>query len=270
MTLVIRLSSLGDVVLASSITAALAPVVFFTKPRYAELVRRFPGVEVVVSRREDLPAVDRVVDLQSSPWTWLRWPTAERVRMHRWARWRRVALKSGGPIPLVVERYAEAARVATSPRPWIPVERSFARIGLVPGAAHATKRWLHWEALAERLDEVVVFGHPDDGLELPGDACIEEGFDRTLEGLAGCRVVVGGDTGLVHLAAALGVPVVGLFGPTSSGDGFWCHPGRALELEMPCRPCSRHGGPHCAIGDHACMTGIGVGQVAEAIAELCR
>lgn len=268
MTLVVRLSSLGDVVLASSVTGALGDVVFLTKPRYADLVRRFPGVVEVRTPGDPLPSVDRVVDLQSSPWTWSKWPLASRVDMVRWRRWSRVAFKSPSRIPLVVDRYAEAAGVAVSPRPWLPRGESGSRIGVVPGAAHPTKRWPHWRQLVELLDDTLVFGHPDDALDLPGDSCIEEGFERTLEGLARCRLVVGGDTGLLHLAAAMDVPVVGVFGPTSSRDGFWSHRGVVVERELSCRPCSRHGGERCPIGDHACMSGIGVDEVASAIARV--
>ena len=268
MTLVIRLSSLGDVVLASSVTAALAPVVFLTRPRYAGLVARFEGVVQVATSPAELPPVDRLVDLQSSPWTWTRFPGAERVAMHRWARWLRVALKRPGPIPLVVDRYAEVAGVPLAERPWIHEARSDGPVGLVPGAAHATKRWPRWRELAEQLDEVVVFGHPDDAIEWAGEQCIEAGFERTLPALAACRVVAGPDTGLLHLAGALGVPVLTLFGPTTSGDGFACHPGRSLELDLPCRPCSRHGSERCPVGDHACMVGIEPEQVAAAIQQL--
>ena len=45
-------------------------------------------------------------------------------------------------------------------------------------------------------------------------------------------------------------PVVGLFGPTTSADGFFSYGGRAVELDLACRPCSRFGGPVCPVGDH--------------------
>ena len=73
---------------------------------------------------------------------------------------------------------------------------------------------------------------------------------------------------LSALSKALNVPVVSLFGPTHSADGFWNHPGQAVELDMACRPCSLHGGRHCPIGDHACMEDIGVDQVWKAIAQV--
>ncbi|MCP4805651.1 MAG: glycosyltransferase family 9 protein [Proteobacteria bacterium] len=257
-TAVVRLSSLGDVVLAASITQALAPVVFVTKPRYHQLVARFPGVERVVGPEESFEA-DRIVDLQSSPRSRAICRRVsgrvDRVEMHRFSRWTRVAFKTPDRIERVVDRYARAAGVEVTPKPWLPPPTTPGDwIGLVPGAAHALKVWPGWTDLARRLgDRAVVLGTPDQRLEAPVEHVLEEGFDATLEALGRCRVVVGGDTGLVHLAAAMGLPTVALFGPTHSADGFWCHDGVVLERDLACRPCSKHGGDICPIGDHACM-----------------
>ena len=94
----------------------------------------------------------------------------------------------------------------------------------------------------------------------------EQGFARSFEILAEAALVVAGDTGLLHLAGAMGVPVLGLFGPTTGADGFW-DPGygRLLELDLPCRPCSLHGGPACPIGDHLCLEGLDAGEVIAAV-----
>lgn len=257
MIAVIRLSSLGDVVLASSITGALGSVAFVTKPRYHDLVARFPGVERVVGP-DETPDVERVIDLQSS----LRSRRiaarlsgrVHRVDMHRAARLSRVAWKWPGRIEPVVERYARAAGVPVGARPWIPLALAGQRVGIVPGAAHATKVWPHYAELARALgDQAVVLGTPEQRLDAPVEHVLEHGFDATMQALGTCRIVVGGDTGLVHLAAACGIPVVSLFGPTTSADGFWCHPGAPIERDLACRPCSRHGGAVCPIGDHACM-----------------
>ena len=100
----------------------------------------------------------------------------------------------------------------------------------------------------------------------------ERGFARTFEALSRCRAVVGGDTGLVHLAAACGLPSVVLTGPTTPEDGFlaWPPPHRNLGLELACRPCSRHGGPACPLGDHLCMQGLQPEAVLEAALEALR
>ena len=264
---VVRLSSLGDVVLASSVTGALQDVTFVTQPRFHDLVRRFPGVTQVAGP-DDTPAVTRTVDLQSSPRSRaicrrLGAPTS-RVAMHRWSRWTRVAFKTPERIPRVIDRYAQAAGVQVAPAPWLDGRGEGTRVGLVPGAAHALKVWPHWAQLARQLDDAVVLGTPGQELDAPVEHVLEQGFERTIEALATCRVVVGGDTGLVHLAAAMGIPTVAVFGPTHSADGFWCHDGQVLERDLACRPCSKHGGAVCPFGDHACMD-IPVQQVLAAL-----
>ncbi|MCB9759382.1 MAG: glycosyltransferase family 9 protein [Alphaproteobacteria bacterium] len=286
-TVLVRFSSLGDVVLCGAVTASLGEVCFVTSARYAGLVARFEGVQEVVALqpgegvgalRARVPWGGPVVDLHGS----LRSRAlclgrgAARLDRQDMARRTRVAFKRPAQIPPLVDRYATAAGVAVAARPWIRLERRDPQaLGLVVGAAHAAKRWpeARWIALASGWDgPKVVFGGPDEAevvqrvaAAIGAEPVAEQGFARTLDALARCRVVVGGDTGLLHLAAACGVPVVGLFGPTTSADGFWCHPGEAVEVPLPCRPCSRHGARPCPIGDHLCMEGLTVERVRSAL-----
>jgi heptosyltransferase-2 len=82
-----------------------------------------------------------------------------------------------------------------------------------------------------------------------------------------CRVLLTNDTGPMHVAAALGTPVVVPFGSTSpelTGPGL---PGDAqnhlLKSDAPCSPCFLR---ECPI-DFRCMNGIGVDQVVKAVVE---
>jgi heptosyltransferase-2 len=72
------------------------------------------------------------------------------------------------------------------------------------------------------------------------------------------RVVVSGDTAAMHIATAVGTPVVALFGPTVRQFGFFPYRARArvLERALPCRPCSSKGGPRCPLGHHHCLSEI--------------
>ena len=75
------------------------------------------------------------------------------------------------------------------------------------------------------------------------------------------QVLVAGDTGVSHLAAALGTPVVALFGPTD--PAFSAPRGAAIVLThpVPCAPCFYR---VCPI-EHPCLDGISAARVVDAI-----
>jgi len=104
-------------------------------------------------------------------------------------------------------------------------------IGLIAGSENdPSKRWPvgHWRRLVEAFpaERFILFGTPGDAA-IASEVCA--GFDRahvsslagqtTLAGFAaallGCRLLVANDTGGMHLANALGVPLIALFGPTN-------------------------------------------------------
>jgi heptosyltransferase II len=91
------------------------------------------------------------------------------------------------------------------------------------------------------------------------------GLGELCAGLKMCRALLTNDSGPMHVAAALGTPVVALFGSTSpelTGPGL---PGEqshlVLRAKAPCSPCYLR---ECPI-DFRCMNGIGVEQVVEAV-----
>jgi heptosyltransferase-2 len=149
------------------------------------------------------------------------------------------------------------------------------RLGLAPGAQWDTKRWPaeHFAALiadfrARRPDPIVIHLGPREEQWFPGsplaEACrqwpdIEVVKDRSLpevaSSLARCSAVVTNDSGLLHLAEAVGTPVLALFGPTVRHFGYFPVLDRSevLEIDLECRPCSRNGKRPCHRGDLACL-----------------
>ena len=95
------------------------------------------------------------------------------------------------------------------------------------------------------------------------------GFAALLDRAA---AAVAADSGPLHLAAMLGTPVVGLYGPFGPAQaGPWGPPGRQrlARVDLPCSPCSTMVGPPCgAERDPACMTGIAVEDVLRAVEAL--
>ena len=148
---------------------------------------------------------------------------------------------------------------------------------LAPGAAHATKRWpiANWVALAERLRTAgihpIVVGGPDDrGLaqQFGPSANVSAGaftLQETGALLAHARVAISGDTGVMHMATAVGTPVVALFGPTVEQFGFFPYraPAVVLQRDLRCRPCSAAGSARCPLGHHRCLNDIAPLEVAD-------
>jgi len=129
-------------------------------------------------------------------------------------------------------------------------------IGLIPGSENTpAKRWpvAHWRALIEAFpgESFAVFGTPNDA---PIAAEVAAGFAparvQNLAGktdlpafaarLAGCRALVTNDTGGMHLANALGVPLLALFGPTNPVRTGPIFAGATTILQPPA--CPRTGG----------------------------
>lgn len=151
-------------------------------------------------------------------------------------------------------------------------------VGIHAGARTASRTWGQDRFLlvAQRLTrefgaKVIWFGDP---LYPTGDALSRNivpasfplrGF---LAVLARCSFVVCNDSGPMHMAGALGVPVVAIFGSTF--PEWFRPPGEnhrvVVRRDMPCRPC----GDRCLLDEPYCLRLIPVEQVMQAIQELLR
>lgn len=153
-------------------------------------------------------------------------------------------------------------------------------IALCPGAVGPAKRWpAEYYAQAARefgragLD-VWVLGGPNE-TEAAQLIAAEAGTHvRDLTGhdlrnailaLAACDAAVSNDSGLLHVAAALGTPSIGIFGPTSPWHWAPLNPLAAViepETELPCRPCHK---PTCRLKHHRCMRDISPKTIVAAV-----
>ena len=85
---------------------------------------------------------------------------------------------------------------------------------------------------------------------------------------------VTGDTGPMHLAAAMGTPIVAIFGPSDPANyGPWTSRARVVRVDLWCSPCNRIRRPPSRCVGHTpdCLVGVDVSQVCHAVDDLlCR
>jgi len=165
------------------------------------------------------------------------------------------------------------------------------RIGVAPGSAWGTKRWPP-ERFARVMDALaaesgakfVLVGGPDDRpstssvAKLASAECIDTAGKTSIQEMAALisrlDIFITNDSGPMHVAAALNVPVAAVFGPTVPGFGFTPYSDRArvIEPENPpdCRPCNPHGPQECPRGHFECMKNVSAEMVLTAALELLR
>jgi lipopolysaccharide heptosyltransferase II len=194
-----------------------------------------------------------------------------------------------GPVQHQVYRYLRMARELGGPAappevrkflPRIKTNGAPAKLALCPGAEYGpAKRWLP-ERFAEvalsiaeqRPVQWILFGTAADqerGVAIAsalGERCVNRIGQTTLDELASelaeCALLLTNDTGTMHLATLVGVPVVAVFGSTEPrltgplGSGH-----DVLRHQVECSPCFLR---ECPI-DFRCMNAVGVPEVAAAV-----
>ena len=327
--LVIRLSSLGDIILTTPVLRLLrqswpdARIEMVVKAEFQDMLQTHPCVDRVwpVDTREPLRRTlrrlretqyDFVLDLHCTLRS-LRLRLGSRARRrlaYRKYTLRRAllvhtkwnTLRGAATIP---ERYALPLRRLGLDAPLPPTEihvdaaSAFAveqfladagfkptppcMIAVAPGSVWQTKRWpvARFAAAAQELAirhnaAIVVLGdHRDRPLARVVqqhvtapviDAVGQLPLMQTAALLQQCRLLLCNDSGLMHMATALGAPVAAVFGPTVQAFGFYPFQAAAqvVSQPLPCRPCSTKGTDRCPRGHHACMEQITPAQVVAA------
>jgi heptosyltransferase-2 len=151
-------------------------------------------------------------------------------------------------------------------------------VALAPGSVGASKRWTYYPEAARLLAQngldVWVIGGP--GEKAMAQEIVAAGGPRVRDltgtdlrngilASAAASVAISNDSGLMHIAAAIGTPTMGIFGPTS--PYLWAPlNGLAATVltttKLACQPCQR---TICTMNDHRCMRDIAASDVVETV-----
>jgi heptosyltransferase-2 len=336
--LLIRLSAIGDILLATPLLRALrqkhpqAKLDFVVKADFAEVLRHHPEIDHLyelnpaggwpelqsLGKRLQHEHYDVVLDIHKNFRSRYLVHAAKpqkilRHRKHLVRRWLFVKAKINfmREIPPIYQRYlAAAAPLGIRAAPAVDsgrrlelfwsasdeqeAERALAEknwqpdvplIGLAPGAGYFTKRWppeYFGELAAQFLrsgNQVVILGGQQDlGLAKIVAKRVESAPNLSAElrarliDLTGalsllasaavikrCRLLIANDSGLMHLAEAVGAPLIAIFGSTTRELGFFPQLATSCAVENPnlaCRPCSHLGYRQCPRGHFRCMREI--------------
>lgn len=269
--LIIRLSSLGDILLTSPLLRSIKAnypdinIDFVLKIQYGDALRYNPHIRNLffyedggINFNENY---DLVIDLQKNirskqitkkikaPVVTFRKLDIEKFLL---VRFKINKLKNAPPIPV---RYAETIGNFSlddkGPELFIPDEISSELpegnyIAMAPGSRHFTKMWpmkyyiYLGKILVANKFNVVLLGGKDDSMVceqihkmVPGsiNLCNEDNLLKTAAHMKKCRAVICNDSGLMHTACAAGTPVIAFYGSTVKEFGFSPYNSENLILE---------------------------------------
>jgi heptosyltransferase II len=307
-TALIRLHSLGDVVIAQPVASELSrnsEVLFITSPKYVPVIERMgsrihpvavPEGSGPLSLRRILRniAPGSVIDLQNNLTTRIATagkPVRGRFRTDRKLR-RKVLSHEEESMPLRSSEYLESAGFKIDLDPVLEkrssAESGGLRIGIVTGGRWPLKSIP--ESVVSEVSRVLIDLHEAEIVLIGGSEDRElvqrtaesasrkgvgtywgsEGIEGLIEVIENLDVLVSPDSGPAHLASALGIPVLVVFTSTSPSLGFWKQGrrGNYMLSGVSCRPCHRHGGSSCHLGTQICRKGLLPWSIAEAAMEL--
>jgi lipopolysaccharide heptosyltransferase II len=272
-----------------------ARIDFCTKSEYAPLVNQIPGVDGIIEVQKEVmneargeianAEYDAIIDLHNNIRTrkltrGLR--HISRVHKRTIRRWLIVKTKRNWMAgrPDVIGRYFEVAGklLEISDDGTAPVfnlsQLASRTIAICPGSKHWNKQWpIEYyidlaSQLADRGYAIELFGSAEDkevcsriaravprAIDHSGDLSLSE----LPNALAKCAFAITNDSGLMHLASAVGLPTLSFFGPTVKQFGFAPRSPKATVLEnagLYCRPCTKIGLDHCPETHFRCMKAI--------------
>jgi ADP-heptose:LPS heptosyltransferase len=257
---------LHDAVSAQAPCAALLLTSFHQSPLPLALLLRLAGIGWIGAISEDYPGslLDLRHRVDGDP------PEAQRALG--------LALAAGYWLPA-----GDDGRLAVR-RPLLDVEHLTGRRGYVvvhPGASVPAREWPAQHcaqavrALTAAGHRVIVTGSAHERhltAQVAGDVGIDLGGRTELRTLAavldGACVVVAGNTGPAHLAAAVGTPVVSLFAPVVPAARWAPYGVPTVLLGDQRAPCRDTRARHCPVPGHPCLSEVQPAEVVEAVNSL--
>jgi ADP-heptose:LPS heptosyltransferase len=259
-------SGIGNIVLATPLIAALEELGFPVElwlhadyPQTADLLSNWSAIRKIYSR-SDAPLRNRNFQVVIPAIPPFYWPKFHRLYGHL------THVLQRPPDSLFYqneqEYYLTFARRLGFPSTKTPVCRLPIAPSGLPGIGKSTviiapgcktgemaaKRWPFFPELASRFDDVALVGTPDDLRSSAGAPIVfpehvrsfvdQLSLRQTAELMASAGAVVGNDSGLSHIAGAVGVPTLILFGPTPHLTLGSLPPNvTVLRSGLPCEPC---------------------------------
>jgi len=332
--LIIRFSSLGDIVLTSPVIRSLkqkfpkSQIFFLTKSQYHDLLKNDPnifsliefdpkekhkGISGFLKLVEELKTFnfDLVVDLHANLRSFLiRHLLKTKLKIKYDKRWlarfllvhfKLINVKSIDTVDSylgALEKIGvnssekgskifldqEGENVLTDFLVEKNIEKDNIVVGIHPGARWETKRWNEekFTQVCRILNQkakvkIILFGDRNDreliekissqALNRKLFKAVNLPLNKFMSLIKRCDCFITNDSGPMHLASALGVPVVAIFGPTHPKLGFspLAPESMVLTANVKCSPCSLHGEKKCHKKSRLCMELIQPEMVADAV-----
>jgi ADP-heptose:LPS heptosyltransferase len=171
----------------------------------------------------------------------------------------------------------------------IPAAHVAGYIGIVIGASYATKKLTNdqYITLCRNIDHpIILLGGPEDranGEVIAAtddikiyNSCGKFNLNESAELVRKAKVVISGDTGLMHIAAAFKKPVISVWGSTHPVLGMVPYYGDAVVpnkqfcLDLWCQPCTKIGNNRCPLGHFKCMKQQDLAAIAAAAMSMAK
>ncbi len=328
--LIIRFSSIGDIVLTTPVIRCLkkqmpdAEIHYLTKQSFKNIITPNPYVDKVFTLGLSWDILmyelqsenyDHVIDLHNNLRSWrikkqlgVKSSSFSKLNIEKWIytnlKWNVM------PDVHIVDRYLKTIdeygitndgegldyflddKDIISKKD-IPVSHQAGYIGIVIGAAHATKKLpvAKLKKLCELINHpIILLGGPED--RAAGDfiastneikiynSCGKFSINESAYLVRGSKFIVTHDTGLMHIAAAFKKPVISIWGNTVPAFGMYPYygtkhleeasnkPFEVIEVkDLPCRPCSKIGYKKCPLTHFKCMEHISEESIIKKIKE---